>query len=94
MSSEDRQAYRREQVVGRMEDAERLLEEPHSSKVKYALSHFTDHVRSGELEKAWDAIADAGDAAAAPPRFWDCLAQAAALLNLEERRAEALRRRR
>ena len=75
-----------------MEDAVRLLEEPFSAKVKFALSHFADDVRRNELERAWDALAEAGEAAAGPKRFWECLGESAAMLGLEERRAEALRR--
>lgn len=75
-----------------MEDAERLLEEPFSDELKFALSHFSDHVKAERLQHAWDAIAEAGELADAPPRFWEYLAEAAALMKLVERRAEALKR--
>lgn len=77
-------------MIAFMEDAERLLEPPLSQSVKYSLSRFYDHVEREELERAWDELAQAGAAADANPMFWKNLAEAATVLGLEERRAEAL----
>lgn len=74
-----------------MEEAQRHLEPPLAQDVKFALSRFREHVRAGELERAWDEMSTAGTLAAAPPAFWRSLADAADLLGLIERRVEALR---
>lgn len=87
-----RQEQQVERVVSRLEDAERLLEEPYSEPVRFALSHFADYVCAGDVEGAWDALADAGDKSRASFKFWEYLADAASMMNLEERRAEALAR--
>jgi hypothetical protein len=81
-----------ERAIALMEEAERLLEPPLSQATKIALSHFHDEVRRSQLERAWDAVAEAGGLAGAPPAFWRCLRDAASLMGLEEQSAEAVRR--
>ncbi len=81
-----------ERVIALMEEAERLLEPPLSQNTKIALSHFHDQVKREQPELAWDAIAEAGVLAEAPPAFWRCLRDAASLMGLDEQAAEAVRR--
>ncbi|MFL5320030.1 MAG: hypothetical protein ACJ790_10285 [Myxococcaceae bacterium] len=89
MASDDREEMRRTEVVTRMEDAKRLIEPPVRQQVSFQLVRFADYVRDGQLEAAWDALAEAGEELDVPARFWRALAEAASLLRLEERRAEA-----
>ncbi len=81
-----------ERTVTLMEDAVRLLEPPLSQEVRFSLTRFHEHIAADELERAWDELALAGQAADANVGFWRNLADAAGTLGLEERRVEAARR--
>ncbi len=81
-----------ERIVTLMEDAERLLEPPHDQEARFKLSRFHELCDRGELEAAWDEIAGAGELSDTSVAFWRNLADAAGLLGLDDRRADAARR--
>lgn len=89
MARSDREEQRFEEIVSRMEDAKRLIEPPLQQQVRFQLVRFAELIREEKLEAAWDALSDAGESVDVPARFWRAMADAASLMRLEERRAEA-----
>jgi predicted Zn-dependent protease len=78
-----------ERIVGMLEDARRLLEPPLPPSARFALVNFSEAVARGDLERAWDELAGVGAETSLPRAFWQILAEAASLLGLDEREAEA-----